>query len=174
MPCIHLSRHFFYFVANKYTGMVKKILIGLLIALVVLQFVRPDKNVATAMSANDISTKYTVPDDVNAILKKACNDCHSNNTTYPWYTNIQPVGLWMQHHVDEGKAELNFSEFAAYKNKKAAHKMEEVVEMVEEGEMPLSSYTIVHTDAKLTSTEKATLVAWAKALHQQIKSLPTE
>lgn len=154
--------------------MIKKILIGLLIALVVLQFVRPDKNVATAMSANDISTKYTVPDDVNAILKKACNDCHSNNTTYPWYTNIQPVGLWMQHHVDEGKAELNFSEFAAYKNKKAAHKMEEVVEMVEEGEMPLSSYTIVHTDAKLTSTEKATLVAWAKALHQQIKSLPTE
>ncbi|OSZ78338.1 cytochrome C [Chitinophagaceae bacterium IBVUCB1] len=154
--------------------MLKKILIGLLVVFVIIQFIRPEKNTATAASANDISTRYTVPDDVNTILQKACNDCHTNNTTYPWYSNIQPVGWWLQNHVNEGKAELNFSEFAAYKNKKAAHKMEEVVEMVEAGEMPLRSYTIAHTDAKLTSEEKATLVAWAKALHQQIKSMPAE
>lgn len=154
--------------------MLRKILIGLLVVLVIIQFIRPERNVASAMSANDISTKYTVPDDVNKVLQKACNDCHSNNTVYPWYSNIQPVGWWLQNHVNEGKEELNFSEFASYKNKKAAHKLEEVVELVEEGEMPLESYTIVHKEAKLTNEEKATLVAWAKALHQQIKSMPAE
>lgn len=154
--------------------MLRKILIGLLVALVIIQFIRPERNVASAMSANDISTKYTVPDDVNKLLQKACNDCHSNNTVYPWYSNIQPVGWWLQNHVNEGKEELNFSEFATYKNKKAAHKLEEVVELVEEGEMPLESYTIVHKEAKLTNEEKATLVTWAKALHQQIKSMPAE
>ncbi len=154
--------------------MLRKILIGLLVALVIIQFIRPERNVASAMSANDISTKYTVPDDVNKVLQKACNDCHSNNTVYPWYSNIQPVGWWLQNHVNEGKEELNFSEFATYKNKKAAHKLEEVVELVEEGEMPLESYTIVHKEAKLTNEEKATLVTWAKALHQQIKSMPAE
>lgn len=154
--------------------MLRKILIGLLVALVIIQFIRPERNVVSAMSANDISTKYTVPDDVNKVLQKACNDCHSNNTVYPWYSNIQPVGWWLQNHVNEGKEELNFSEFATYKNKKAAHKLEEVVELVEEGEMPLESYTIVHKEAKLTNEEKATLVAWAKALHQQIKSMPAE
>lgn len=154
--------------------MLRKILIGLLVVLVIIQFIRPERNVASAMSANDISTKYTVPDDVNKVLQKACNDCHSNNTVYPWYSNIQPVGWWLQNHVNEGKEELNFSEFASYKNKKAAHKLEEVVELVEEGEMPLESYTIVHKEAKLTNEEKATLVAWAKALHQQIKSMPSE
>lgn len=154
--------------------MLRKILIGLMVALVIIQFIRPERNVASAMSANDISTKYTVPDDVNKLLQKACNDCHSNNTVYPWYSNIQPVGWWLQNHVNEGKEELNFSEFATYKNKKAAHKLEEVVELVEEGEMPLESYTIVHKEAKLTNEEKATLVTWAKALHQQIKSMPAE
>ncbi len=152
----------------------KKILIGLLVVLVIMQFIRPERNTATAESATDIRTKYTVPDDVNRILQKACNDCHSNNTVYPWYSNIQPIGWWLQNHVKEGKAELNFSEFAAYTNKKAAHKMEEVVEMVEKGEMPLESYTIAHKDAKLTNEEKATLVTWAKALHMQIKAMPAE
>lgn len=151
----------------------KKILIGLVVLLVVLQFVRPSRNESNA-TVNDISTVYNVPEDVHAVLKKACYDCHSNTTHYPWYTNIQPVGLWMQNHVDEGKEELNFNEFATYKRKRQAHKMEEVVEMVEENEMPLNSYTLIHKEAVLTSAEKAALVSWAKALHQQIKSQPAE
>lgn len=148
--------------------MLKKIGWVLLVALVVIQFIRPQGNVSAAVSANDITRAYPVPDDVQLILKKACNDCHSNNTEYPWYTNIQPVGWWLQHHVDEGKAELNFSEFAAYKPKRKAHKLEEVTEMVENGAMPLDSYTWMHHNAKLTDAEKHALVLWSNALRKKI------
>ncbi len=150
--------------------MVKKILIALLVILVAIQFIRPKRNVSAAPSSNDISMHYEVPADVQLILQKACNDCHSNNTNYPWYTDVQPVGLWLQHHVDEGIAELNFSEFAAYKPKRQAHKMEEVAEMIEENEMPLESYTLIHGNAKLSDAEKATLITWAKRLQAEIET----
>ena len=150
--------------------MLKKILIGFLVVFVILQFIRPARNESATPSANDISTAYNVPENVQVVLKKACYDCHSNNTHYPWYINIQPVGLWMQNHVNEGKDELNFSEFASYKPKRKAHKMEEVVEQIEAGEMPLSSYTIIHKEAVLNSEEKRLLIDWAKALFQQIKA----
>jgi hypothetical protein len=148
--------------------MLKKIGWVLLLVLVAIQFVRPQRNIAATVSANDISTSYSVPDDVQLILKKACNDCHSNNTEYPWYANIQPLVWWLQHHVDEGKDELNFSEFAAYKPKRKAHKLEEVTELVENGAMPLDSYTWMHHEAKLTDAERHALVVWSKALRSKI------
>ncbi|MBS1772384.1 MAG: heme-binding domain-containing protein [Bacteroidetes bacterium] len=154
--------------------MFKKIFIGLIILFVVLQFIRPSRNISDAAAVNDISTAYNVPADVHETLKKACYDCHSNNTRYPWYTNIQPVGLWMQNHINEGKEEINFSEFATYKKKKQAHKMEEVVKMIEKNEMPLSSYTWIHKDAILTDAEKTAVINWAKALESQIRQQITE
>ena len=149
--------------------MLKKILYGLGIVLVLLQFIRPDKNISEGKSANHIGNKYPVPADVEAILQKACYDCHSNNTRYPWYVNIQPVGLWMGQHIKEGKGELNFDEFLTYSTKKAKHKMEEVVEMVKEGEMPLGSYTWVHKDAVLTAAEKTAITNWAQSTMNQIQ-----
>lgn len=149
--------------------MVKKILIGLVIVLVILQFIRPERNISTAASANDIRVTHAVPANVLSVLKRACYDCHSNNTNYPWYTNIQPVGWWMQHHVNEGKEELNFSEFGTYSAKKAAHKLEETAEMVEEKEMPLESYTWIHKDAKLSADEIKLVADWANALKAQIE-----
>lgn len=149
--------------------MVKKILIGLVIVLVILQFIRPERNISTTASANDIRVTHAVPANVLSVLKRACYDCHSNNTNYPWYTNIQPVGWWMQHHVNEGKEELNFSEFGTYSAKKAAHKLEETAEMVEEKEMPLESYTWIHKDAKLSADEIKLVADWANALKAQIE-----
>jgi hypothetical protein len=154
---------------NKGFVMLRKVLIGLLIALVIIQFVRPERNTDSSVKADDITARYDVPANVQAILKRACNDCHSNYTAYPWYANIQPLGLWLQHHIDEGKAELNFSIFNTYSDKKKAHKMEEVAEMVERGEMPLESYTLIHGDAKLTKKEAQALITWAKTLQQQIQ-----
>ncbi len=150
--------------------MKKKIFLVILALLVIIQFIRPARNVSTSMSANDISKHFTVPEDVNVILKRACNDCHSNNTIYPWYTNIQPVGWWMANHVKEGKGHLNFSEFGGYTPKKQHHKLEEVVEMVKESEMPLDSYTWMHKNAKLTEQEKVLLVNWAEILRKEIAS----
>jgi hypothetical protein len=147
----------------------KRILIALLIIFIVIQFIRPAKNISQGISAHDISTKYPVPDSVEAILKVACNDCHSNNTRYPWYAEIQPVGWWLSSHIKDGKRGLNFSEFASYRIKKQFHRLDDINEMVKKNEMPLSSYTLIHTDAKLTGNQKLILANWTEALKDSIR-----
>lgn len=157
--------------------MIRKILIVLLVALVIIQFFRPAKNTATGEQPNAIAKAYPVPQEVADILKVSCNDCHSNNSAYPWYNNIQPVAWWLKNHVDEAKAELNFDEFAAYKPKKAHHKLKEVIEQVKEGEMPLNSYLWTHGEAKLSEGQKTILINWAQSLMNEIavkNNLPQE
>jgi hypothetical protein len=146
----------------------KKIGIALFAILVLIQFIRPERNGSWEKSENDISLAINLPSDVYQILQTSCYDCHSNHTTYPWYTNIQPIGLWMQHHVDEGKEELNFSEFKTYKPKRQKHKLEEIAEQVNEHEMPLSSYTLIHKNAVLTPEQNVALVNWAKQEFEKI------
>ena len=148
--------------------MKKKILLALLAILIILQFIRPERNRSSAMSPNDISRHYRIPANVDTILKRSCNDCHSNNTTYPWYTNIQPIGLWLQSHVNDGKSHLNFSEFVTYAPKRQHHKLEETIEMIKQGEMPLNSYLWIHGNAKLSNQDQATLVNWADGLMKEI------
>lgn len=148
----------------------KPILVVLLIVLIIIQFFHPAKNISAAQSPNDIAAVYNEPDNVRTILNKACNDCHSNNTRYPWYNNIQPVAWLLDHHVQEGKHELNFNEFGTYPVRKQYHKLEEVTEQVKEGEMPLSSYTLIHTDAKLIDQEKATLTDWVNSIRATMKA----
>jgi hypothetical protein len=148
---------------------VKKIILLLLVVLIIMQFFHPTKNLASAKSANHISTVYIVPANVSGILNKACNDCHSNNTRYPWYNNIQPVAWWLNNHIEEGKKELNFDEFKTYRPAKQFHKLEKVIDEVKKGGMPLTSYTIIHTDAKLTDQEKSSLVTWAESVRNVMK-----
>jgi hypothetical protein len=148
--------------------MLKKILFVVVIIFVAIQFYRPARNMSKAVSTNDITNVHPPSSEVNNILQKACNDCHSNNSYYPWYTNIQPFGMWIQDHIDEGKSELNFSEFKTYTAKRQAKKMHEIEEMIEENEMPLYSYTIIHRNAKLTDIEKQQLIAWAKAFQPTV------
>jgi hypothetical protein len=148
----------------------KKLFWVLLIAFIVIQFFRPEKNISTGISANDITTKYAVPDSVMAILKTSCYDCHSNNTYYPWYNNIQPVAWWLKNHVDEGKRELNFSEFAAYRIGRQYRKLDEVNKQIKEGEMPLESYTLIHGNAKLNEQQKLMVANWVSAIRDSIKA----
>lgn len=147
----------------------KKLFWLLLLALVVIQFFRPEKNIAATSSPTDIATKYAVPAEVKPILQRACYDCHSNNTNYPWYSNIQPVAWWLSSHIKDGKRHLNFSTFTSYSYKRADHKMEEVIETMEKHEMPLNSYTWIHKDAKLTEAERTTLKNWAQQVRDQIR-----
>lgn len=144
----------------------------LLVTLVVIQFFKPVKNTNTseAAFANDISKVLTLPDSVKSILKASCYDCHSNNTQYPWYSNIQPVAWWLNDHVTEGKKEINFSEFATYRIGRQYKKLEEIAEQVEEDEMPLSSYTIIHRNAVLSKGQKLTLSNWANSMRDSIKA----
>jgi Haem-binding domain len=150
--------------------MFKKILLVLLAALVVIQFIHPKKNKAEGPQPNFIGNVYTIPGDVKTILAKACNDCHSNNTTYPWYANFQPVHWWLDKHVKDGKKHINYDEYTNRPLRYQYHKMEETIEMVKEGEMPLNSYTWTHKDAKLTEEEKAKITGWAQSVMDTMKA----
>ncbi len=151
--------------------MVKKILIGLLAVLVIIQFFHPDKTVSDDAS-HDITTAYNVPENVQVILDGACNDCHSNKTTYPWYSKLQPIDWWLSHHVDEGRRELNFSTFTTRRLAVQNHKLEEIIETVKEKEMPLPSYTWLglHPEANLSDEQRATITAWAQAQMDTLKN----
>ncbi|HAD14460.1 MAG TPA: cytochrome C [Saprospirales bacterium] len=140
----------------------RPLLYALAALLLLAQLYRPERNLSNDQT-HHISLKYPTPDEVNTILEIACNDCHSNQTRYPWYANIQPIASWLANHVNEAKRELNFSTFTKRKIAVQNHKFEEIIEMVEEGNMPLGSYTWVHRDAALTEAQKQTLTQWAKA-----------
>jgi Haem-binding domain len=142
----------------------------LLLALVFMQIFRPAKNRAEGISNNDISKIYTVPADVETILKSSCYDCHSNNTMYPWYAEVQPVAWWLADHIKDGKKELNFSEFASYRIGKQYRKLEEINKEVKENEMPLDSYLWIHKNAKLSDQQKLTLANWVTAVRDTIKA----
>jgi len=150
--------------------MLKKILLFLLIALIIIQFIHPEKNKADGAQPDFIGTVFAVPEKVNLILAKACNDCHSNKPNYPWYCNIQPVHWWMNNHIMEAKKELNFDEYKNRSLRFQYHKMEEIVEQVKEGDMPLFSYTLIHRDAKLTQAEKNELINWADGIRESLKA----
>lgn len=149
--------------------MLKKILLLLLGVALLAQAIRPARNLGDAEGPDSLSRKHAVPADVRAILTRACYDCHSDRTVYPWYAEIQPVGWWLASHVNDGKRHLNFSTFARYDAKRAAHKLDEIVDTVLARSMPLKSYTWVHRDAVLTPKEVAALVDWAEALRADIE-----
>ena len=147
--------------------MIKKIALGIIGLLIVIQFIPQEKNLSDDQLF-DISKKYEIPADVQDILKNACNDCHTNKSTYPWYSHIQPVGFWLNHHINDGKRHLNFDEFLTYDAKKKDHKMEELIESQTEGWMPMESYTLIHKEAKLTSEEKNAIIAYAKSVRAMV------
>jgi hypothetical protein len=147
----------------------KYLLIALGVALVVIQFIHPAKNQSNN-NTNSITTRYDVPEPVLTVLKTACFDCHSNSTVYPWYANIQPVAWWLADHVNDGKKHLNFSEFTTRKIAVQNHKLEEVIEQLKEGEMPLNSYTWIHKEANLSPEQKNLLINWAQTTMDSIKA----
>ncbi len=140
---------------------IKKVAIVLGIMLILIQLYHPTPNDGNALGGNDITNTLPISDDVMMILKTSCFDCHSNHTDYPWYSKIQPIGIWLANHIDEGKRELNFSEFNSYKNKRKKHKFEEIAKEIKEHEMPLNSYTFIHKNALLSNEQTLLLMSWA-------------
>jgi hypothetical protein len=141
-----------------------KIGIAVLVFLVLIQFIRPAENNATADSPADIRMHYPPPPDVQGLLNIACYDCHSNHTRYPWYSKIQPVYWWMTYHVNQGKSHLNFSEFAGYPASKIPKMLKHISKLVKSRGMPISSYLWEHHDARLTGTQNNRIAFWADSL----------
>lgn len=144
--------------------MKKKIAIGFLILLLGIQFIRIDKTNPPLIEGADIISIESPNEEVQAILKTSCYDCHSNEVKYPWYTNVAPISWFVGHHIEEGREHLNFSEWGNYSQEKKEHKLEELVEEVEEGEMPLNSYTWMHSEATLSEEQVILLTEWFNSI----------
>lgn len=147
----------------------KKILIIILVAFVIIQFFPIDKtNPPVDKGMDFISIKNIQPEIANTI-RTSCYDCHSNETQYPWYSSIAPASWWLKNHINEGRSHLNFSIFATYEPKRQIHKMEECVEMLEKHEMPLESYYLGHQNAKLTDVQRQDLIKYFKKEIEETK-----
>lgn len=135
---------------------------------VIIQFIRPEKNLGEIYTDNHIAKVVSVPSGIDTILQMSCYDCHSNQTRYPWYIHVEPVGWWLSDHINEGKRELNFSEFRTYKLKKQLKKLKSIASQVKKKEMPLPSYLWLHGDAKLTDEQVQALSEWATESHNAL------
>lgn len=151
---------------------VKKILVALLIVFVGMQFFGPEKNQGEIVGLDSFIQETDPPDEVMLVLKQACYDCHSDFTRYPWYNKITPVNYWLDGHIDHGKGELNFSKWESYSDKRKDHKMEEIIEVIQNKEMPLPSYTWTHKDAILTDSQIQSVKVWAEKVRLSYHLLP--
>lgn len=141
----------------------------MLLALILIQFIEPVRNESSASQPDDIFSRYAASDTIRAMINTSCYDCHSNNSKYPWYAEIQPVAWWLNYHIKEGKDELNFSDFAAFNTRFKSHKLDEIMELVDKKEMPLKSYLITHSEARLSEKDRKEIIKWAGELKARIK-----
>ena len=152
------------------TSRTKKIM-GVVIAIVIaIQFVQPARNNSGQVLPEDISKIYPIPGNVQSILKTACYDCHSNNTRYPWYSFIQPAAWLLSSHIKNGKAELNFSEFGAYSDRRKTSKLKSIENSVRDATMPLPTYTFIHKNARLSEQDRVLLENWARNTRENLIS----
>lgn len=155
----------------------KKILTILAVLFIIVQFFRIDKTNPPVNEGMDFLTIKNTPENMAAKIRASCYDCHSNDTKYPWYSNVQPIAWFLKSHIDEGRSKLNFSTFATYEPKRQAHKLAEAVEMIETGEMPMESYLLAHTEAKLTAEEKQMIIDYFRKIEADTRAannLPAE
>ncbi len=144
--------------------MKRKLLIGIALLFVAIQFIPVELNQSETTSKNDFIITLNPPTEIANMLKTSCYDCHSNNTKYPWYDKIAPVSFVVKHHIDEAKEELNFSEWNTFSDKRKQHKLDEIIEETEEGEMPIKAYTIMHGEAKLSLKQLEQLKNWINTI----------
>ena len=154
--------------------MFKRLYLVLLLLFVAIQFIHPGHNLSPGPGPNDIAAHNPVPPEVSQLLQVACYDCHSNNTRYPWYASVQPVGWWLAGHIHDAKRHLNFSEFDGYSPQLAAKKLDLAMTEVREHDMPLHSYTLIHADARLTPEDVKLFCDWAEATRQRLLSVQTK
>ncbi len=124
--------------------------------LVVIQFIPVNRN------NPEVTGEINAAEEVMAILRRSCYDCHSNETVWPWYSYVAPASWLISRDVHDGREELNFSEWTTYTEKRKRHKLKECCEEIEEGEMPLWFYVPLHPEAELLKKDVETLLSWSK------------
>lgn len=148
----------------------KIIIVAIVCIIVIMQFIRPGRNHSGQVSDQSMMQLYRAPDSVSQIIQRSCTDCHSNNTRYPWYATVEPVGWMLNYHIRNGKAELNLDEFSAYSKRRRISKLKSMKDQVEDGVMPLPSYRRMHKNARLSESEKSQLTNWLGKTVDSLKS----
>jgi len=130
-----------------------KILVVLgIVTFIVIQFFQPEKNIGE-ITENHIFKQEKLPENIQQTISNACLDCHSNSTRYPWYDRIAPVSWMVKKHIDDGKKELNFSEWGKFDAYDKIGALEDIRQEVEQKTMPLKAYVMIHRDAKLSEEQ---------------------
>ena len=142
-------------------GWGKRLLLAVLAGLVVAQFIPVARTNPPVESANTMAANMPVPPDIASILGRSCQDCHSNQTLWPWYSQVAPVSWFLAHHVNQGRGELNISEWGRYTARRVDRKLKEICDQVSSGKMPMATYTILHRGAKLSDQDRKALCEWA-------------
>lgn len=141
----------------------------LAIVLVGIQFIPTERNQSDTVPTTDFMKVNNVPSLVKETVRTSCYDCHSNNTSYPWYNKVQPMAWYLQYHINEGKDELNFNEWGNYSNRRKKSKLRSIISQIEGNEMPLGSYTLIHKDAILSNESKTELIDYINLLKDELE-----
>ena len=153
---------------------VKSVLVAVVVLAVASQAIRPARTNPPVDPARTLDAHAAVTPDVHAILTRACQDCHSDETVWPWYTNVAPASWLVISHVNDGRRHLNLSAWTTYDTPKAAKKLNEICEHVRDGEMPLTSYVWMHSNAALSGDDVTTLCAWTARERTRLGVAPSE
>ena len=138
-------------------------------ALIVIQFFPITLNESDTVPQSDFMVENQVPATIKNRLQVSCYDCHSNNTDYPWYSKIQPAAWYLEDHIQDGKDELNFNEWAEYSDRRKNSKLRSIISQIEEDKMPLDSYTLIHKDAILSDEDKRGIIDYMTALKDSLE-----
>ncbi|HET6669742.1 MAG TPA: heme-binding domain-containing protein [Pyrinomonadaceae bacterium] len=153
---------------SKLRKVLKWLVMALVAVFVGVQFVRPARTNPSFDPAQTIFARLRMTPEVSAILDRSCQDCHSNATRWPWYSNVVPASWFLVDHVNEGREHLNFSEWGKLDKRRADKRLEEMCEQVSDREMPINSYTWIHHSAKLSDADRKTLCDWTEAERKRL------
>ncbi len=148
--------------------MLKKTLFGLLALFIIIQFIPNELPKVTLDNENDLLKNNNFPKEIQHLLKTSCYDCHSNETIYPWYSYVAPISFLVKRDTKEGRKELNFSNWKKLNKKKKAKHLTDIIEEIEEGEMPFPPYLITHSDARMSDESKQKIMDWADSYAESL------
>jgi hypothetical protein len=148
---------------------VKIIALVLVVCFVGIQFMPTELNQSNIVPKTDFLLVNNTPKNISTLLQTSCYDCHSNNTSYPWYNKIQPIAWFLENHIAYGKEELNFNNWDTYSTRRKNSKLKSIINQIKNNEMPLSSYTLIHKNAKLSTSEKTLVIDYIKKLKGNLK-----
>src|SRR3989440_6835015 len=145
---------------RRVVRILKWIAIALAVIFVGMQFIRPARSNPPVDQSQTIEAHTQMTPEVASILDRSCRDCHSNKTVWPWYTNVAPISWWLSNHVNDGRRDLNFSDWASLPADRQERKLRQICDEIQDGNMPLSSYLPMHPAARLSDQDKKTLCDW--------------